>query len=85
MPVRARTFRFEEAEYLVVSYPVARERRVEPLTRAERDVVDALLRGATNAEIARARGRSVNTVAKQVASVFRKIGGSSRLELAREL
>lgn len=39
--------------------------------------------GASNEEIASLRGRSVNTVAKQVASLFRKLGVRSRLELAR--
>lgn len=51
------------------------------LTAAEVDVVRAILRGASNLDIARRRGRSIRTVANQVASAFRKLGVSSRREL----
>ncbi|MFW6050714.1 MAG: response regulator transcription factor [Myxococcota bacterium] len=52
------------------------------LTRAEQDVVAHLLEGASNAEIARRRGTSPRTVANQLACVFRKLGVSSRQEVA---
>jgi len=42
----------------------------------------ALLDGISYAEIARRRRRSVSTVAKQAGSAFRKLGVSSRSELA---
>jgi DNA-binding CsgD family transcriptional regulator len=42
----------------------------------------ALLEGISYAEIARRRRRSVSTVAKQAGSAFRKLGVSSRGELA---
>ena len=51
------------------------------LTPAEADIVRAALRGASNAEIARGRGRSVRTVANQFASLFRKLRVGSRSEL----
>jgi len=51
------------------------------LTRAEADIVRAVLRGASNAEIAGVRGRSVRTVANQIASMFRKLNVGSRSEL----
>jgi DNA-binding NarL/FixJ family response regulator len=51
------------------------------LTSAEADIVRAVLRGASNAEIARVRGRSVRTVANQIASMFRKLSVGSRSEL----
>jgi DNA-binding CsgD family transcriptional regulator len=51
------------------------------LTRAERDVTGLLVAGLSNAEIARQRGSSPRTVANQVASIFEKLGVSSRLEL----
>lgn len=53
-----------------------------PLTAAERDVLELLRRGMTNAEIARLRERSARTVANQVASILRKSGVTSRRGLA---
>jgi len=55
------------------------------LTRSESEVVDAIRRGASNADIARRRGTSVHTVANQIAGVFRKLGVHSRTELVRAL
>lgn len=55
---------------------------MESLTDAERQVVAAVKVGLTNAQIAAARGTSVGTVSKQVASIFRKLGIHSRGELA---
>lgn len=51
------------------------------LSTAETGVARLLLAGASNAEIAGARGRSLGTVAKQVTRVFRKLGVHSRSEL----
>ncbi len=67
---------------LIVSYP--RRAPLDPsrLSPAERAMVDALRRGDSNAEIARDRGTSVLTVAKQVASALRKLGVRRRGELA---
>jgi DNA-binding NarL/FixJ family response regulator len=53
-----------------------------PLTAAERDVLELLRRGMSNAEIARLRARSARTVANQVASILRKSGVPSRRGLA---
>jgi DNA-binding CsgD family transcriptional regulator len=55
------------------------------LTRAEHRVVVDILRGHSNAEIARAHGVSVRTVASQVASALRKLRVGSRAELAVRL
>lgn len=52
------------------------------LTHAERDIVQRLLAGSSNAEIATARRRSVRTVANQIASIYRKLGVASRSDLA---
>ena len=68
-------------EFLVVSVPV-RSRDALGLTAAEQDVHERLLRGESNAEIARHRKTSTRTVANQVASVFQKLGVGSRAELA---
>jgi DNA-binding NarL/FixJ family response regulator len=67
----------------VLSLPVHDD--PEKLTTAERAIVKRLLRGETNAAIARARGTSTRTVANQVAHVFRKLGVRSRRELAARL
>lgn len=51
------------------------------LTEAEQDVALEVFRGATNREIADARGVSVRTVSKQLEAIYRKLGVSSRAEL----
>ena len=48
------------------------------LTDAEHDVLELLQHGLSNAEIATMRGRSVRTVANQVASLLRKTKSPSR-------
>lgn len=52
------------------------------LTCAERQVVTGVLDGRTNAAIATARRTSSRTVANQLAGIYRKLGVSSRWELA---
>ena len=82
-PGRNRISRFQigEDEFAVFSMPAAGSSDV-PLTAAERSVLEGMLAGLSNAEIAEQRGSSVRTVANQVASVFRKLGVTSRSELA---
>src|SRR5437868_2758062 len=58
---------------------------VDGLTEAERDVVRRAMEGRSNAEIARARGTAVRTVANLLARSFRKLGVASRRELAAKL
>lgn len=53
----------------------------EPLSPCEVEIARYLLRGLTLAEVAARRGRAVRTVANQVASMYRKLGISSRAEL----
>jgi DNA-binding CsgD family transcriptional regulator len=53
------------------------------LSPSEREVLDLVARGASNAEIARERSTSVRTIANQVASILRKTGCSSRFDLIR--
>ena len=60
--------------------PVAPRPLTWSLTRRERDVLEYLCLGFTNAEIARACGTSPNTVRNQLAILFRKIGASTRAE-----
>jgi DNA-binding NarL/FixJ family response regulator len=52
------------------------------VTPAERDVAGWLRRGLSNREIAQKRGTSLRTVANQIASLMRKLGADSRVQLA---
>jgi len=70
---------------LVLSYVLQRTPKTSLLTRAEEDVTRLLLAGCSNSSIAEQRGTSIRTVCNQVASIFKKLGVSSRLELARKL
>lgn len=55
------------------------------LTPAERQVACMLRSGASNRKIAQARGTSLHTVANQIASLMKKLGAGSRVELALRL
>ena len=70
----------------IVVLRVVREQGQTPaaLTSSERCIFRAILDGRSNAEIAVSRGRSLRTVANQVASVFRKLAISSRAELVAQ-
>lgn len=57
----------------------------EALRPAERTVAECIVRGLSNAEIARTRGTSARTVANQVAALFERTGVQSRAELVRRL
>ncbi|HYQ44751.1 MAG TPA: LuxR C-terminal-related transcriptional regulator [Polyangiaceae bacterium] len=54
-------------------------------SRAQFDVAQRLLEGNSYAQIARHRQTSVRTIANQVASIFDRVGVSSRSELVRRL
>jgi DNA-binding NarL/FixJ family response regulator len=67
---------------VVLSFPVTPTELPGVLTAAERAVVEAVLLGKTNPEIAKERGTSPRTVANQLANAFQKLEVSSRGELA---
>jgi DNA-binding CsgD family transcriptional regulator len=52
------------------------------LTPRERELVAEILKGRSNRSIASALGTSVQTVRNQLTMLYRKLGVSSRLELA---
>ncbi len=52
------------------------------LTRSERGVLAAVLRGLSNKEVGQCLGTSVPTVRTQLSSILRKVGVHSRTELA---
>ena len=72
-------------EFLVLSLPLPRPPEAVRLTPAERQVLDLLLRGHSNAGIAGRLGRATRTVANQVAAIFQKFEVNSRGELAAVL
>jgi DNA-binding CsgD family transcriptional regulator len=75
--------RMGDRDFAVVSFPIpAASPALAPLSAAEADVLELILAGGSNREIAGARCTSERTVANQVASLFRKLGVSSRSELA---
>lgn len=51
------------------------------LAPAEREVARLAADGLSNEEIARARGTAARTIANQLASIYRKLGVGSRVEL----
>jgi DNA-binding NarL/FixJ family response regulator len=82
--IRGTVLRFAGADWMVLSFPCTPAGQSK-LTPSERWVALALNQGLSNAEIARARGTSVRTVANQVARMFRKFSVHTRTELVRQL
>lgn len=76
--------RFGEVELAVIAAPIAAA-GPDNLTSAEARVLSAILLGKSNHQIASERGTSIRTVANQVASLYRKLGVTSRAELALQL
>jgi len=70
-----------EEDVAILEWPTSAPTTPEGLTSAEREVLALVRGGLSNAEIARRRGRSVRTVANQIASIFAKCGVRSRAEL----
>jgi DNA-binding NarL/FixJ family response regulator len=75
-------FKHGGEDYLVLSHPLARPPIFAELTRAELDVVEGVLAGYTMPVLARRRDVSQRTIANQLARAYRKLGVSSRQELA---
>ncbi len=68
-------------ELAVLSHPADEPLPLEGLTEAERQVARDVVDGFSNAQIALRRGTTPRTVAKQVASIFGKLGIGSRRQL----
>jgi DNA-binding NarL/FixJ family response regulator len=78
--LRTHRFALGGERFAVLSFPVELAQS-GGLSDAERDVLQLLLTGLSNLEIATHRRSSTHTVAKQVSSIFRKLGVRSRAEL----
>ena len=84
-PGRVSFIRLGKVDLAVVSYPIDAARLGSlfgRLTDAEQDVLAHILNGAPTRAIAAARGTSVPTVKKQISSLFRRLGITSRAEIA---
>ncbi len=73
-----------DAKFVVISIPHQKRTR-GGLTKAELAVLEGVLAGLTDGQIAKQRGVSVRTVSHQVAAILRKLGASSRVELGAKL
>jgi DNA-binding CsgD family transcriptional regulator len=71
----------DDDDFVVLSFPLPQD-PPEALTPAESEVAALVIAGRTNGEIAALRGTTLRTVANQMASLFRKLGVRSRLQLA---
>lgn len=82
-PASLIAYEIEPGRVLFV-HPLAK-RSIPGLTDAEQEVLTLVLDGYDNASIAEARKSSPRTVANHLASIFRKLGVSSRAELAAKI
>jgi DNA-binding NarL/FixJ family response regulator len=80
-----RCFEFEREEYAVFEIDLIPSVGFEGLTRTEREVAGLLVHGLSYAQIARAGTKSVSTVGKQAARIYKKLAVNGRFELARVL
>jgi DNA-binding NarL/FixJ family response regulator len=71
----------DEALVVVSISTTANHRFEDVLSRAERQVALDAASGLSNRAIAARRGTSIRTIANQLASIYRKLGVSSRAEL----
>ena len=71
--------------FVVLSFPVGANEQPGQLTASEAAVVELVLGGMRTKAIAAARGVSERTVGNQLQSAYRKLGVTSRAELALRL
>jgi DNA-binding NarL/FixJ family response regulator len=74
-----------ERTFLLVSLPLRQDARTEALSPSQRAIARALVSGASNAMVARARATSVRTVANQVREILSRLRVGSRADVARTL
>lgn len=55
------------------------------LTRREQDIVNAIVKGRSNKQIAEELGLQVQTVKNKLSTIYLKFGVRTRLELSAEL
>lgn len=82
-PAQLIAYEIEPGKVLFV-HPLPKH-TIPGLTATEEEVLTLVLDGWDNASIAAARKTAARTVANQVASIFRKVGVSSRAELVAKI
>jgi DNA-binding CsgD family transcriptional regulator len=82
---RVITFRVADVQFAVLSVPLHDSAAMDALSPAEREVAVLAAAGLSNLAIARCKGKSVRTVANQMASILSKLRVGSRYELAARL
>ncbi|MCC6899505.1 MAG: response regulator transcription factor [Polyangiaceae bacterium] len=82
--LRVKRARAGSERVYIFSYPIEAPPAPD-LTPAELAVVRLVVGGQTRREIAESRGVAVSTVHKQIESAYKKLGVSSRSELAAKL
>jgi DNA-binding NarL/FixJ family response regulator len=77
-------YRIEMADVTLAlfTYSTGAEAPAFHLTESEREVLRAVVAGQSNAQIAAERRSAPRTVANQIAAIFRKVGVTSRAQLA---
>ncbi len=80
-PPELQALQSDDGEVAILSFAIPDGEQPRALSAVESEVVALVLQGHSNREIAVLRRTSVRTVANQVASVYRKLGVRSRLEL----
>ena len=76
------TVRVGPDEYALLSFPLPAWVPPSNLGRVEREIALRLLGGESAAQIARVRGRSLNTVRNQIRALYAKLCVTSLTELA---
>ena len=76
--LRVAQFRAGGDEFVVVSEPIVGADVFAALTQAEREVARLVADGSSNQAIAEKRGARPQTVANQLAAIYRKLAVSSR-------
>jgi DNA-binding CsgD family transcriptional regulator len=69
----------------LLTFPLPEAQLPDALTIAEQEVAVQVFAGASQRDIAEARGVSVKTIGNQLESIYRKLGVSSRVELVLRL
>jgi DNA-binding CsgD family transcriptional regulator len=69
------TMEYEDREQVLSDYKFK-------FTKREADIIDGVIQGKNNAQLAGALGLSENTIKTHIRSIYRKVGASNRTELA---
>jgi DNA-binding CsgD family transcriptional regulator len=83
--VRVARFRVGQDQFVVVSELIVGAADLTALTEAEREVARLVAGGCSNQAIAAKRGARPQTVANQLAAIYRKLAVSSRSQLVARL